>query len=65
MVQPILEYGNVSWGFYYVSDQCKLEGVQWHATILVLSLRDESYIDQLTSLNLPSIFRFRHGDLTV
>ena len=23
-------------------DQCKLEGVQWRATKLVLSLRDES-----------------------
>ena len=46
----LLEYGNVSWGPHYVLDQCKLEGVQRHATKLVPSLIDESYIDQLTSL---------------
>ena len=38
--------------------------MQWHATKLVPSLRDESYIDQLISLNLPSLlYRFRRGDL--
>ena len=45
MDQPILEYGNVIWGPCYVLDQRKLEGVQWHATKLVPSLRDRSYID--------------------
>ena len=54
MVQPILEYGNVIWGPHYVLDQQTLEDVQWYATKLVPSLRDESfYTDQLTSLNLP------------
>ena len=48
----------------YALDQCKLEGVQWRETKLVPSLRDESYIDQLTSLNLPSLlYSFRHSDL--
>ena len=64
MVQPILEY--VIWGLHYVLDPRKLEGVQWHATKLVPSLRDESYTDRqsLTSLNLPSLlYRFRRGDL--
>ena len=61
MVQPIQEYGNVIWGPHY---QCKLEGVQWHATKLVPSLRDKSYIHSLTSLNLPSLlYRFRRGEL--
>ena len=52
MVQPILEYGNVIWGPHYVLDQCKLEGVQQHATKLAIipSLRDESYIDRLTAI---------------
>ena len=66
MLRPILEYGNLIWGPNYVLVQCKLEGVQWHSTKLVLSLRDKSYIDRLTSLNLPSLgllHRFRHGDL--
>ena len=45
MVRPILEYGNVIWGPHYVLDQPKLEGVQWRATKLVPSLRNESYID--------------------
>ena len=56
MVRPILEYGNVIWGPRYVLDQHKLEGVQRRATKLVPSLRDKSYIDQLTSVNLPSLF---------
>ena len=45
MVLPTLEYGIVIWGPHYVLDQHKLEGVQWRATKLVSSLRDESYID--------------------
>ena len=80
MVQPILEYGNVIWGPRYVLDQRKLEGVQqlaicfgflagpwWDSEIeikVVPSLKNESYIDQLTSLNLPSLlYQFRCGDL--
>ena len=55
MIRSISEYGNVILGPHYVLDQCKLEGVQWRATKLVPSLRDKSYIDQLTSLNLPSL----------
>ena len=55
MVRPILEYNNVIWGSYYILDQCKLEGVQRRATKLVPSLRDESYINRLTILNLPSL----------
>ena len=64
MVRPILEYRNVIWGLHYVLDQRKLEGVQQLATKLAPSLRDESYIDRLISLNLPSLlYRFRCGDL--
>ena len=67
MIQPMYinnQYGNVIWGPHYLLDQCKLEGVQWHATKLIPSLRDESYIDQLTSLNLPSLlYRLRRGSL--
>ena len=52
------------WGPHYVLDQRKLEGVQRHATKLVPSLRNESYIDRLTVLNLPSLlYRYRRGDL--
>ena len=54
MVRLILDYGNVIWGPHYVLDQCKFEDVQRRATKRVPSLRDESYIDRLTSLNLPS-----------
>ena len=64
MVRPILEYGNVIWGPHYILDQRKLEGVQRRATKLVPSLRNESYIDRLTVLNLPSLlYRYRRGDL--
>ena len=52
------------WGPHYVLDQRKLEGVQWCATKLVPSLKDESYTNRLISLNLPSLlYRFRRGDL--
>ena len=54
------------WGLHYVLDPRKLECVQWHATKLVPSLRDESYTDRqsLTSLNVPSLlYRFRRSDL--
>ena len=61
MVRPILEYGNVIWGPHYILYQRKLEGVQWRATKLVPSLRDESYINQLTISSL--LYRFRLGDL--
>ena len=51
------------WGPHFVLDQHKLEDVQWRATKLVPSLRDESYTDRLT-LYLPSLlYRFRRGDL--
>ena len=64
MVRPILEYGNVIWGPHYIFDQRKLEGVQLCVTKLVLSLRDESYINRLTILNILSLlYRFRRGDL--
>ena len=63
MVRPILEYGNVIWGPHYTLDQHKLESVQRRATKLVTSLRDESYINRLTMLNLPSLlYKFRRGD---
>ena len=42
-------------------DQCQLEVVQQCVSKLLLS---ESYIDQLTVLNLPSLLhRYRRGDL--
>ena len=64
MVQPILEYGKVIRGPHYVLGQRKLEGVQQRATKLVPSLRDKSYIDRLTSMNLLSLlYRHRCGDL--
>ena len=64
MVQLILEYRNVIWGPHYVLDQRKLEGVQRRATKLVPFLREKSYIDRLTSMNLPSLlYRHRRGDL--
>ena len=64
MVRPVLDYGNVIWGPHYVLDQCKLEGVLRRGTKLVPSLRDKSYIDRLTSMNLPSLlYRHRRGDL--
>ena len=47
-VTAILEYGIVA---HYLLNQHKLEGIQWRATKLVLSLRDESYIEQLKKLN--------------
>ena len=64
MIDALKEYGNVIWGPHYILDQRKLEGVQRRATKLVPSLRNESYIDRLTVLNLPSLlYRYRRGDL--
>ena len=45
MVRPTLQYRSIILGPHYVLDQCKLEGVQWCATKLVPSLRNESYIE--------------------
>ena len=60
MVQLILEYGNVIWDpiMCWINTGC--------ATVCYKtgsSLRDKSYIDQMTSMNLPSLlYMHAYGD---
>ena len=62
LVRPILEYGNVVWGPFFVTDQIAIEKVQRRATKLVTSIRELPYNERLSTLKLPSLYyRRRRG----
>ena len=64
LVRPIIEYNNVLWGPFYVSDNQKVERIQRKATRIIPSISQLSYRDRLRHLNLPSLqHRRRRGDL--
>ena len=64
LVRPIIEYNNVLWGPFYVSDNRKIERIQRKATRIIPSISHLSYHDRLRHLNLPSLqHRRRRGDL--
>ena len=64
LVRPIIEYNNVLWGPFYVSDNQKIERIQRKATRIIPSISHLSYHDRLRHLNLPSLqHRRRRGDL--
>ena len=64
MVHPILEYGNIIWGPYYLINQRKAETIQRRATKLVTGLQEKDYGTRLVELRLPSLYyRRQSGDM--
>ena len=64
LVRPHLEYGNVIWHPLFKRQSIALENVQRRFTKSISSLKDLSYEDRLTLLNLPSLkYRRLRGDL--
>ena len=55
LVTPLLEYGSLIWGPFYILDQRLVENVQQRATHLVPGIGHLSYIDRLKTLNIPSL----------
>ena len=41
MVRPMLEYGNIIWGPYYLIDQRKVETIQHRVTKLITRLHEK------------------------
>ena len=64
LVRPQLDYLSSVWNPYHLKDNRALENVQQHATRLIPSFKHMSYLDRLTSLNLPSLlYRRRCMDM--
>ena len=63
-VRPHLEYGNVVWSPLYKRQSAAIERVQRRATKVVRNIRNMSYTERLSELNLPTLkFRRIRGDL--
>ena len=62
LVRPIIEYNNVLWGPFYVSDNQKIERIQRKATRTIPSISHLSYHNRLRHLNLPSLQHRRRRD---
>ena len=52
LVRPVIEYGNIIWGPYYVMDQQAVERVQRRATKMIPELRHYPYQERLQRLLL-------------
>ena len=64
LVRPVIEYGNIIWGPYYVMDQQAIERVQHRATKMIPELRHYPYQERLQRLSLPSLCHRRlRGDM--
>ena len=64
IVRPHLEYANVIWHPLFKRQLVSLEKVQRRATKILPELRDMSYSERLSALNLPSIqYRQLRNDL--
>ncbi len=62
-VRPHLEYGIQAWRPWLAKDTACMEKVQRRATKLVRSLRNQSYVERLSCLNLfPLHYRQQRGD---
>ena len=59
LIRPVLEYGNIIWGPFYVMDQQAIEKVQHRATKIIPELRHYSYQERLQRLSLPSLVHRR------
>ena len=63
-VRPIVEYGTVICGPYYVLDQQLIARIQRRAMKLIHGLHDQPYVDRLAGLHLPSLqYHCLRGDL--
>ena len=47
MVRPMLEYGNIIWGPYYLIDQRKVETIQHRVTKLITRLQEKIMVQDL------------------
>jgi len=64
LVRPHVEFANSVWCPYKIGDLIEIEKIQKRATKLVIKLKNESYIDRLTYLNLPTLkYRRLRGDM--
>ena len=55
LVRPILEYASPVWSPNKIKDIIRIEGIQWRATNLILSIKDLSYPERLRRLNLTTL----------
>ena len=64
IVRPHLEYGNAVWSPRLTKDINTIENVQRRAPRLIPGMRDKSYEERLSELQLPSlVFRRLRGDM--
>ena len=64
LVRPHLEYGNIIWGPFNITDAKSIEKVQARATKCIPSVKHLDYEARLKKLNLPSLkHRRRRGDM--
>ena len=64
LVRPLLEYGKLIWGPFYILGQRLIENIQRRTTHLVPTVRHHPYLDRLRSLNLPSLsYHRKHDDM--
>ena len=64
LVRPIIEYANCVWSPYKRKDIDLIEKVQRHFTKRVIGMKDLTYKEWLSKLNLPSLeFRRMRGDI--
>ena len=64
LVRPIIDYGNVIWFPYTKKNKKLIENVQRRATRMVPELKELSYTERLTKLNLFSLdYRRKRGDM--
>ena len=56
LIRPVIEYGNIIWGPYYIMDQQATEIIQRRVTKLIPDLRHFTYKERLCKLSRPSLF---------
>jgi len=64
MVRPHVEFANSVLCPYKIGDLKEIEKIQKRATKLVIKLNNQSYIDRLIYLNLPTLkYKRLRGDM--